>query len=158
MNKKTTIIVGVSAAVLVIGGIFIARSACHDRRGHGGPHGFGAPCGIERLAGPVADKETPEMKTIRHKQADLRADMIRLAAKDGKMEQAKADFLLKKIASEQVFRDANPEWTKYDRFGMRGGPGGRHDGRRGPDGRGPDGAGPKGDSDCAPRGERGPCR
>jgi hypothetical protein len=89
----------------------------------------------------VIERETPEMKVVRHKFYEARIEALKLAVKNGKVEQARADFMLKRMANQQAFKDANPEWTKYDRrghgmkAGKRGGRGncdgaGRRGGRR----------------------------
>jgi len=108
--KKTSIITTLAlAGLLAISGMAIARPA--------GDRG-------ERKTRPVVERETDEMKVIRHKAYDLRVERLKLAVKDGKIDQARADFILKRMGNEKAFKDANPEWTKYDRRGMR-------DGRRG---------------------------
>ncbi len=108
--KKTSIITSIAlAGLLALSGVAMARPA--------GDKG-------ERKSRPVVERETDEMKTLRHKAYDLRVDRIKLAVKDGKIDQARADFILKRMGNEKAFKDANPEWTKYDRRGMR-------DGRRG---------------------------
>ena len=127
--KKTSIVTTLAlAGLLAISGMAIARPA--------GDKG-------ERKSRPVVERETDEMKVIRHKAHDLRVDRIKLAVKNGKIDQARADFILKRMANQKAFKDANPEWTKFDRRGMRDH---KRDGRRGQRhaGRGTcDGAGPE---------------
>jgi len=59
------------------------------------------------------DRETPEMKAKRAEFSERGIAKINQAVQEGKLEQTKADFILKRIAHDNAFKDANPEWTKY---------------------------------------------
>jgi len=59
--------------------------------------------------------ETPEMKAQRHKRHEFRVEMLNLMVKHGKIEKARAEFMIKKMNNEKAFKDANPEWVKYQR-------------------------------------------
>lgn len=60
-------------------------------------------------------RETDEMKSLRHKQYEFRVDMLNLMVKHNRMDKARAEFMLKKMKNTKAFKDANPEWVKYQR-------------------------------------------
>ena len=96
------------------------------------------------------DRETEAMKASRHKATEASIEKIGQSVKNGKMKQARADFLILWINNVRAFKDANPEWVKYGRFiQVPPGPhGGRHPGSpqgKGPDGQRCDAPGAKGD-------------
>ena len=76
------------------------------------------------------DSETPEMKMKRHKATEFRVEMINLMVKYGKIEKARGDFIIREIANEKAFKDANPEWVKYGRGPMMGRQGAMHPGMK----------------------------
>jgi hypothetical protein len=59
------------------------------------------------------DRETPEMQAKRAEFYKRGEERINKAVAEGKIEQVKASFLLKAMANDKAFKDANPEWTKY---------------------------------------------
>jgi hypothetical protein len=69
---------------------------------------------IERV-----DRETPEMQAKRAQFYQTRIGKINQAVQDGKLEQVRADLILKWMAHDNAFKDANPEWTKYLFAGKR---------------------------------------
>ena len=94
----------IAAVVLVSGMVFIQ---CSD----------GAAESTEfravRTQFAQAEKETPEMQAKRAEFYQRGIERVKRMASEGKMEQARADFALKSMASTKDFLDANPEWTKY---------------------------------------------
>ncbi|MDR2734406.1 MAG: hypothetical protein LBC99_07180 [Spirochaetota bacterium] len=67
------------------------------------------------------ERETAEMKEARTRDYQFQVDMINLMIKNGKMEKAHGDYILKRLAAEKAFKDANPEWVKYGfHFGQPG--------------------------------------
>jgi len=59
------------------------------------------------------DRETPEMQAKRAEFSERGIAKLNQAVKEGKIEQARADLILKWMAHDNAFKDANPEWTKY---------------------------------------------
>ena len=58
-------------------------------------------------------KDSAELKANWEKNYQLRIDRINQKAAEGKIEKARADFLLKWMANDKAFKDANPEWAEY---------------------------------------------
>jgi hypothetical protein len=90
-------------AAIMVASIFIFAQ-CSD----------GKDSGSSRQAKFVrVDRETPEMQAKRAEFYKRGEERIAQAVASGKMEQPRADYLLKWMASDKAFKDANPEWTKY---------------------------------------------
>jgi len=67
---------------------------------------------VERPERP--ERETAAMKEARAKDFQFRVEMLNLMVKNGKMEKAHADYLISRMRNEKAFKDANPEWVKYE--------------------------------------------
>jgi len=68
-----------------------------------------------------ADRPKPtsaEMKANHEKFYQVRVERINQNVADGKIDKAHADFILKWMANDKAFKDANPEWAEYGFFGF----------------------------------------
>ena len=101
---KTQKIVGlwIAALVLVSGLVFVQ---CSD--------GTDVSRQQARMKFERVDRETPEMIAKRAEFYQKGLERLNKAVAEGKMEQARADYLTKWMANDKAFKDANPEWTKY---------------------------------------------
>jgi hypothetical protein len=105
----------------------------------------GKKCGDKKFEGKKRDgvkkdgakierpkKSGAELKASWEKKHQERVDRINQKASEGKMEKAHADFLLKFMANDKAFKDANPEWTEHGFMGkgFRGGNRGEGKGER----------------------------
>jgi len=100
---KMTRTVGTALMAMILGsGMLAAQPA---RRGEPGE--------AKKIERPQS--ETPEMKAKRHKMHEFRVEMLNLMVKHGKIDKARAEFMIKKMNNEKAFKDANPEWVKYQR-------------------------------------------
>lgn len=87
------------------------------------------------------EKEPADKKELRHKKQAEHVDHLKQAVKDGKIDKARGEFMLRAIAALAAFQDTNPDWVKFmPRFGGKMGPGGKpgmckdckmHGGKRG---------------------------
>jgi outer membrane murein-binding lipoprotein Lpp len=93
----------IAAAVLASGLVFVQ---CGDSAADESRQAVKAK--FERV-----DRETPEMAAKRAQFYQHGIDRLNQAVQSGKLEQAQADFILKQMAHDKAFKDANPEWTKY---------------------------------------------
>ena len=57
--------------------------------------------------------DSAEMKANWEKKYQAGVERINQKAAEGAIEKAHADFLLKWMANDKAFKDANPEWTEY---------------------------------------------
>jgi len=71
-----------------------------------------------------------EIKVNYEKFYQARVEKINQSVADGKIEKARADFILKWMANDKAFKDANPEWADYGFFGA---PHGKFGGKNGKD-------------------------
>jgi hypothetical protein len=106
---KISRILSIAAGTLVLGsGALFAQAAPGA-----GKEARGAP-GEKRIERP--ERETAEMREKRARNHQFRVDMINLMVRNGKMEKAHGDYLINRLRNEKAFKDANPEWVKYDRM------------------------------------------
>jgi len=125
MTIKSMLCVAVSSLVLGSGALFAQPAP-------GAAAGNKAESNKDRKERPLRpERETPEMKEARVKAYQSRVDAIKLLVKEGKMEKERGEYLLKFLAVEKAFKDANPEWVKYG-FHDRAAPQGKGDGKQAP--------------------------
>ena len=109
--KLFKILTGTTLALVLGAGMLAAQGTGHRMDG---PKDAGKKAQMQKRP----ESETPEMKAQRHKATEYRIEMLNLMVKYGKMEKARADFMIKKINNDKAFKDANPEWVKYGRPAM----------------------------------------
>ena len=105
MNISRILCIAVSTLVLGSGALFAQTAPRTEDGKEKKPR-------AERPERP--ERETAEMKEARAKEFQFRVEMLNLMAKNGKMEKAHADYLISRLRNEKAFKDANPEWVKYE--------------------------------------------
>ena len=68
------------------------------------------------------EKETKELKELRLKSEQLKIDRINYAVKEGRVDKDRAAFMIKQIRYMSAFKNDNPDWVKFSRFGKGGCP------------------------------------
>ena len=63
--------------------------------------------------------ETTQLKDFRHKAENLRIQHIQLANKIGRIDSDRANFRIKRIKSNSIFKDNNPKWVAHKRYQQR---------------------------------------
>ncbi|MDR2735214.1 MAG: hypothetical protein LBC99_11400 [Spirochaetota bacterium] len=75
---------------------------------------------FKKAGAEKVDRPKPTSAEIKAKHEGFyqkHVERINKSVADGKMEKAHADFILKWMANDKAFKDANPEWAEYGFFG-----------------------------------------
>jgi hypothetical protein len=75
--------------------------------------------GSRTESAPV-ERETAEMKAVRHARLAAHIARMQAAVADGKVPADRGAFMVASIQSRSAFQDANPEWTQYMPAGRPG--------------------------------------